>query len=199
MVELLELGTKKKREILSVLRKNLIDLRKSLGHLYEKNEFQGKESKKILFSPGEGIFNLLYRNPAVMLEETDPALVEGDPRDFESILENLVLNAMEAGAETIRVSCRKTGSYLQLEVTDDGPGIAIEDLPFIFMPGFSTKKGFNANSGYGLYDVYLKALRNGWKLGVIPLERGCKFYLKMKVIENTKDPQHDRLFPHRDS
>ena len=60
-----------------------------------------------------------------------------------SIFRNLFTNALEAAAEDSNVVIQlkiheQDGNYL-IEICDNGPGIAKEDLPEIFHPGFSTK------------------------------------------------------------
>jgi signal transduction histidine kinase len=71
---------------------------------------------------------------------------------MEQALFNVLLNAVEAfsegGAiEVITKRSRKDGGSVQVEVTDDGPGISAEDLPFVFDPFFSNKK---KGTGLGL-------------------------------------------------
>ena len=57
------------------------------------------------------------------------------------VLLNLLLNARDAIQEsgTIAVAARQSGGRLALEVSDDGAGIAEEDLGKIFDPFFTTK------------------------------------------------------------
>lgn len=73
-----------------------------------------------------------------------------------SIFRNLFTNAIEASdKDTVELSLRitaKDGQYL-VTITDNGPGIAPEDLSQIFEPGFSTKINYTTGEvsrGLGL-------------------------------------------------
>lgn len=74
--------------------------------------------------------------------------VSADPELVEQILINLVLNAVEAGAGTVRLegSLNPVGRVL-IQVIDDGPGLQPDQLETIFIPFFTTKK---KGSGIGL-------------------------------------------------
>ncbi len=77
-----------------------------------------------------------------------------DPDRLEQALINVLLNAIEvlpAGGR-IEVSTRQAsedGRMIEAKVEDNGPGVAPEDLPYIFDPFFSKKKG----TGIGLTNV----------------------------------------------
>jgi signal transduction histidine kinase len=74
-----------------------------------------------------------------------------DAAQMRQCLINLVRNATEAvagkGGGTVTLRTRRTGDRVQIEVEDDGSGIAPEVLPRLFDPFFSTKDGGN---GLGL-------------------------------------------------
>lgn len=74
--------------------------------------------------------------------------IEGYPHLFGSLLQNLVLNASQNGARTIRISAQTAERHptlgvphVVLRVSDDGPGIPTENLKRIFEPNFSTRPG----------------------------------------------------------
>jgi signal transduction histidine kinase len=77
------------------------------------------------------------------------------PLDYEKMeqaLFNVLLNAVEAFSEgghieVLTKRTRRDGGAVQVEITDDGPGISAEDLPFVFDPFFSNKK---KGTGLGL-------------------------------------------------
>ena len=96
--------------------------------------------------------------------------VEMDPAQVEQIVVNLLVNAREAmpggGRVTVETSnCRldsvyaeqrpgvAPGDYVQLTVSDTGPGIAEELCDKIFEPFFTTK-GDTGSSGLGLATTY---------------------------------------------
>jgi signal transduction histidine kinase/ActR/RegA family two-component response regulator len=89
----------------------------------------------------------------------DPAvpLLAADPDRLQQVVLNLVANAQQAieqgsaeGRGVIRVATRcGADGRLQLEVSDDGPGISPELLERIFDPFFTTKPA-SAGTGLGL-------------------------------------------------
>lgn len=76
--------------------------------------------------------------------EIDSALplVECDPEQLEQVLLNLLMNAMEAspnGAEVV-MSARTAGANVEIQVVDEGSGVAPEDIDKLFDPFFTTKE-----------------------------------------------------------
>lgn len=73
-----------------------------------------------------------------------------------SIFRNLFTNALEASEKenvTLTFTQKEDGEDYTFIIQDNGPGIPAENLPLIFMPGFSTKINFNTgevNRGLGL-------------------------------------------------
>jgi len=97
-------------------------------------------------------------------------LVRVDPGQFDQVIINLAVNARDAmqGGGHLSVSTRAAtverpyqrgddimppGSYVAIEVSDTGTGIAEEHLGRIFEPFFSTKE-VGAGTGLGLSTVY---------------------------------------------
>ncbi|RLA84988.1 MAG: hypothetical protein DRG31_04155 [Deltaproteobacteria bacterium] len=78
-----------------------------------------------------------------------------DPDRLEQAFINVLLNAIEVlpVGGTIEISiCRKAdgeSQVVEVKVEDDGPGVDPDDLPYLFAPFFSKKKGM----GIGLTNV----------------------------------------------
>ena len=71
-----------------------------------------------------------------------PPLVEHDPGQINQVMLNLLLNAIQSMDKpgVIRVSLRQLDDEMvAIAVTDQGKGIAAENLPNIFRPFFTTK------------------------------------------------------------
>ncbi len=89
------------------------------------------------------------------IEVEDGLRLESDPELLSSILENLLLNAFEAGGEGTFVRVRawkdEEEGQMVLEVTDNGPGIPAELLPDLLFEPFKTSKA--GGSGIGLWQV----------------------------------------------
>ena len=98
---------------------------------------------------------LLMRRPCerrevfLSLEEHPLPPCRLDPGKIKQAVLNIIRNAQEAlqGGGRITVSTRARGEWAVIEIADDGPGIAADDLPLIFEP-FFTRKG--AGTGLGL-------------------------------------------------
>ena len=98
---------------------------------------------------------LLMRRPCeqrkVLLSFVEHALPSCriDPEKIKQAVLNIIRNAQEAltGGGQITVTTCVRGEWVVIEIGDDGPGIAEDDLPLIFEP-FFTRKG--AGTGLGL-------------------------------------------------
>ncbi|MEK7704817.1 MAG: ATP-binding protein [Myxococcota bacterium] len=80
----------------------------------------------------------------------DVPAIDGASTQLQQVLVNLLLNAQQALGEggNIYLETRRNGTGLaEIEIRDDGPGIAAEVLPRIFDPFFTTKP---AGKGTGL-------------------------------------------------
>jgi two-component system NtrC family sensor kinase len=78
--------------------------------------------------------------------------VAGEARALNQVFLNLLKNATEALEGTggvIRVCLGREGSWVVIEVRDDGPGIPPETRERLFEPFFSTK-GAGGGTGLGL-------------------------------------------------
>jgi signal transduction histidine kinase len=73
----------------------------------------------------------------------DPTLpeVEHDSDQFQQVVLNLLLNALQAtgGHGKVTVTVKSQGDFAVVEVADNGHGIAPEHLPNIFRPFYTTK------------------------------------------------------------
>ncbi len=74
--------------------------------------------------------------------------IQGDPDQLEQVLINLLRNAADASLITgggVEVEWTRNGSYVEVVIADDGPGIS--NTTNLFVPFFTTKPG---GSGIGL-------------------------------------------------
>jgi len=104
--------------------------------------------------------------------------VEADEQLLRQTLFNLMLNAIQAVdvAGELRVEVRQEANGLvTLDVSDNGPGVPMEQREEIFKPYFTTtQKG----TGLGLAVVKQIVLAHGWEIQLIPNEpKGAIFRL----------------------
>lgn len=73
--------------------------------------------------------------------EPDPFLVWADPHQLRQVLNNMLLNAVQAmgGQGVIEVTAARVMPWDEITITDTGPGIPPENVQRIFEPLFTTK------------------------------------------------------------
>lgn len=150
--------------------------RARLGEIVADARRSGQIIKSVLrFSqrqPSERVasdFNAVVRRGAALLGETAAAagadvrldLDEGLPpvllnaTEFEQVVGNLLRNAIEAAQGPVRVQLKtqRDDGHVRLVVSDDGPGIAAEEIGHIFDP-FHTTRAERGGMGLGLSVVH---------------------------------------------
>ncbi|MGZ0049408.1 ATP-binding protein [Brevibacillus gelatini] len=77
-----------------------------------------------------------------------------------SLINNIVANAVEAIQQTGRIviSVDRTENFLELRITDDGPGVPPRRKKLIFTPGFTTKYDLKGIPSTGIGLSYVKAI-----------------------------------------
>ncbi len=122
---------------------------------------------------------------AVTVEQAFPALaVRMAPETFESIVANLIDNARQHGGDKVRVqlACREIvtakGAMLELEVTDNGPGISPGNRERIFRPFFTTARD-KGGSGLGLAIVQALVDAHSGTIELTPSETGARFVIRL--------------------
>lgn len=107
------------------------------------------------------------RWPQVRCQVPTDCMVLGDELLLERVLDNLVDNAIRAGARSVDLGAQTCGGSVVIRVSDDGPGIPADVIPHIFAPGFSTR----SSSGLGLSIIAETIAAHG---GTIHCEAGAK-------------------------
>ena len=79
--------------------------------------------------------------------QTETIPVNADDGLLSQAVINIISNCIRYAEKEVSVTVRKEGSYAEVSISDDGSGIAQEDLPHIFERFYKGKKG---NFGLGL-------------------------------------------------
>ncbi len=97
------------------------------------------------------------------LPEHEPLFILGDAVRIEQIMQNLLTNALRYAPTSKRIDVRVRRAHKQgvpdkaeLEVQDYGPGIAAEDMEFLFTPFYQAthdRESHHGGLGLGLYVV----------------------------------------------
>lgn len=76
--------------------------------------------------------------------------IRGDRQRLQQVLSNLIGNASRYSRERIVLELDADPDHAIIRVSDDGPGIALEDQARIFEPFFQARKGPRGKAGLGL-------------------------------------------------
>lgn len=118
---------------------------------------------------------------AVIVDMPDTLHVRFDPDHLRQILWNLLRNAWRYCSRQpgcIRMRARTLADGLQLDIEDDGPGVAVEQLGKLFEP-FSTTEA--QGTGLGLFLARELAESNRASLVHVPTPRGACFRLSVQA------------------
>jgi len=140
--------------------------------------------------------------------DTDLFNISGSLIHIRKTIMNLVSNASEAikGGGNVTISTKnryidrplkgyddvKTGEYAILSVSDDGPGIASDDLKKIFEPFYTKKKMGKSGTGLGLSVVWNVVQDHDGYIDVKSDENGTTFDLYFPL---TRDEISEKALP----
>ncbi|HLY63113.1 MAG TPA: ATP-binding protein [Terriglobia bacterium] len=115
----------------------------------------------------------------------DLPAVHCDPAQIEQVLLALVMNAIDAmpsgGNLAVRARHLPDASQVQVEVSDDGAGIAAELLPQLFEPFFTTKdRGHSVGLGLAISRNIIERHQGRIEVTSEP-KRGAKFTITLPV------------------
>ena len=97
---------------------------------------------------------LLRPHPIRWVRPDQPHLALGDATRFRQVLEQLLENESKYAPveEGVSIGVWWVGSEIQVYVTDDGPGVPIEDWESVFEPFVRIEgRGRSRGSGIGLF------------------------------------------------
>ncbi|MHB9087098.1 MAG: sensor histidine kinase, partial [Thiobacillus sp.] len=117
---------------------------------------------------------------AVIVSMPAPLRFQFDPDHLRQILWNLLRNAWRYSrkqAGSIRFNAQMPGNSMQLEIADDGPGVAPEQRGKLFEPFCTTDA---QGTGLGLFLARELAEANHATLAYVPGVGGARFRLSLR-------------------
>jgi two-component system, NtrC family, sensor histidine kinase PilS len=111
-----------------------------------------------------------------------PLVIAADPAKVRQVVWNLCRNAAEAastGGARVTARVRLDAAHIEIEIEDDGPGIAPEHVTKIFDPFFTTRKN---GTGLGLATCHAVVAEHGGTLTVASeFGHGARFTVRLPV------------------
>jgi len=167
---------------------NLLDLSKMEAGMMNYEFVQASFSQIILHSLQE--LDLLARKKSIRLEvqlEDNLPLLKMDVDRMQEVVDNLLSNAVKFTPEggTVRIEARQVTSFLQVSVSDTGPGIPPEYQSRIFEKFQGIKSGRTSQTkgtGLGLSIASHIVKAHGGKIWVESTEgKGSTFYFSLPL------------------
>jgi two-component system sensor histidine kinase GlrK len=192
------------REIAEIIRHNSIELQKLIEDLlsYGASQFHktalavGPVSTGELFRRVADDQKLALRAKGVHLEMDVPDVtITADAEKLRVILDNLVSNAIRFSPQggTVFATARTNGASVNLEIADEGPGIAREDRERVFEPFYQGRQsagGRIQGTGVGLSVVkeYVQAHGGTVEVADESGDRGARLRVRLPLAVSGVQP-----------
>ena len=150
----------------------------------------------------EALELLASEDSALRIErDYDPSIpaLRGDEAALRQLFLNLLRNALQAGARTLRIRTRielgsalldaAHGTVMRMDIIDDGPGVPEKLRPLLFLPMVTSRRD---GTGLGLALVQQIAADHGGLVTYEPLAQGSRFTLHLPVpAQNQVAPEEN--------
>lgn len=162
--------------------KELLEFTRQTRHLMQPNDLNRALKRTLFLLESQALFqNIEVKEDLV---ENLP-LANSDAQQMYHLFMNLILNAVQAmdgkGILTLKTSADPAKNRVKVEISDTGPGISENNLPYLFEPFFTTKEE-GKGTGLGLSLAYNIVENHG---GSISAENnpdhGANFIIKLPI------------------
>lgn len=130
----------------------------------------GETSAVSLQSVAGGAWKTAGSDRAVLSVDDDLGQIQADRERLETLLQNLIRNAIEHAGDEVTVSIGSISDGFYVE--DNGPGFPTDDPQKLFEYGYTTNE---TGTGFGLSIVEQIADAHGWTVEAVNGERGARF------------------------
>lgn len=134
-----------------------------------------------------GMIEMKADKPAeIEIDISENVEISTDPLHFGNVISNLLDNAVKYSGEAVHIKIY--GNNHEISISDNGIGIAKENLPYIFDKFYRVTDGDRYEAGgYGLGLYYVKRIveMQGWRISVKSEEnKGTTFTIIFNSYEN---------------
>lgn len=131
--------------------------------------------------------SLVDWNIAVTTQLSDQVKIKGDRNELKQVLQNLLMNAIDAVSEIgkdreIRILSEIINEEVVLTFSNNGPVIDPDAIPLLFEPFYTTKK---LGTGIGLFVCRNIIENNNGSITCLPQQNLTVFQVKLPIIEET--------------
>jgi signal transduction histidine kinase/CheY-like chemotaxis protein len=126
--------------------------------------------------------SLVFNMPATSL------MMTGDPVRIEQVFSNLLTNASKYSnsGDTIKLIVRQQDRIVEIEVSDEGVGLAADSLETIFMPFQQIEQGKRTQKGLGIGLALVRSLVEMHRGSVLATSegpgRGSRFIVRLPIL-----------------
>ncbi len=170
---------------LAQLVSNLLDLSRQEAGLLLLNRVPTRVQDLV----AKTIERLSHPNVVISLHIPDELpLVNVDSARIEVVLHNLVANALAYGEGEVRITAERRDDGIVVSVSDNGPGIAPDELPHVFERFYRAQRGRQQHSGgTGLGLAICKAFveAHGGVIWVESSVRGATISFSLPLVSST--------------
>ena len=194
--------TPEQREIAEILRHNSVELQKLIEDLLS---FGASQFRKVTVDLGPVDIRevigrvaedqrLAIRSRGLTLDiAAADVMIPADSEKLRVMIDNLLSNAVKFSPPggVIGISARYDGDALELDVTDEGPGIPSEDRARIFDPFYQGRHagaGPVRGTGIGLSVVKEYVFAHGGSVEVLSRQRGAHLRIRLPLIRAEAAP-----------
>ncbi|MGD0140335.1 MAG: HAMP domain-containing sensor histidine kinase [Tepidisphaeraceae bacterium] len=130
----------------------------------------------------------------ISIDPQEKLLVRANLPEMKQVLLNLLINAIEAmevGSGDVVVEGRRTGNWVELEVSDNGRGMSGETIERVFEPFFTNKRGADEpGTGLGLSISHAIVTDHGGEILVQSdgLNQGSRFTVRLPAAVPSLPP-----------
>ncbi|HEX6471347.1 MAG TPA: HAMP domain-containing sensor histidine kinase [Streptosporangiaceae bacterium] len=192
-----DLPTETRHNLLASVKAQLRELSSLVGDLLELARHTPAEPSTEIVPLHEVVANAVerarLRGPGLRIDaETEPWYVHGDAGSLERAVMNLLDNAVKFSPPggSVEVRLRAGGRHGELTVRDHGPGIAGEDLPYVFERFWRSPSARSLpGAGLGLSIVALVVRESGGEVALEAAPDGGTL-AKARFPGSPSEPRH---------